>query len=215
MFKTSAIRLSLIMLIITGCTTLSEVPDKSPPNLHIASANLIKNFGAINGMVLAKYQLDSIYNGKFLKGDYVYVVIKENTIPEEGLAEQAILLLHYNSELLWYNNVIRDSYKGEKDDDIIKTYVPLQNDALKGILPDTPENQEKVKELSLKRIEGQAIEKAQKICQKNDIGGCKCKAKKYPYGWVIYCDYTSLSAPGPTIHVGDNGKIKNVFFPRL
>lgn len=215
MFKILATLLSLIMLIITGCTTLFEVPDKSAPNVHIAFASLIKNFGTIHGMVLTKYQLDSIYNGKFLEGDYVYVVIKENTIPEEGLAEQAILLLHYNPELMWYNDAIKDSYKDENDDGILKTYVPLQNDALKGILRDTPENREKVKELSLERIEEQAIEKAQKICQKKDIGGCECKAKKYPYGWVIYCDYTNLSAPGPTIHVGDDGKIKNVFFPKI
>ena len=215
LFKISTTLLTLIMLTISGCAAFFKAPDKITPNVHIAFAHLIKteSFNEFNEMVGAKYQLDSIYKGKFLKNDYAYVVIKKETIPEEGLPEQAILVLHYFSELMSYDDAVRAS------DDLQRVYVPLENGAQKGILPDTPENRKKLKSLSLKYLSSkpkkgritmeQAIEKAQKVCEEEDT--CECEAERYPYGWEVYCKYKNVFSSGPIIYIGDDGKIKKVF----
>lgn len=220
MLKKSSAILTLIMLTILSYTASSKTSDNKIPNVHIAFAHLIKS-KSINGMVLTEYKLDSIYKGKFLNDDYVYIPIKKETIPKGGIPEKAILILHFQSEMEWYNDTIK--YISKDDNDLLRTYVPLQNDAQKGILPDTPENRNKIESLSIENISQTptkdqiAMEKAIEIAKKKNEEGDDSEyhytAHRYPYGWVVDSEYASnVFGSGSRFWVGDDGKIKYILW---
>lgn len=220
MLKKSSTILTLIMLTILSYTVYSKTSDNKIPNVHIAFAHLNKS-KSINGMVLTEYKLDSIYKGKFLKDDYVYIPIKKETIPKGGIPEKAILILHLQSEMEWYEDAIK--YIPKDDDDLLRTYVPLQNDARKGILPDTVENRKKIESLSIENISHTpvkdqiAMEKAIEIAKKKNEEGddeeYHYTAHRYPYGWVVDSEYASnVFGSGSRFWVGDDGEIKYILW---
>jgi hypothetical protein len=228
MLRLSIKTLALVMLTISGCTAFSKLSNEyneKIPNVHIAYAHFIEDVESSERKIYKKYQLDEICEGRFLTDDCVYVVIKKRTIPKEGLPVQAILILHYKSELLWYDEAIERISKLNENEFLLRDYVPLQNDARKGILPDTPENRQIIESLSLEKLSRtpiedqitmeQAIEIAKVSCEYREDYIYEYSARRYPYGWEAGCLKRKSSGaymPGglSIVFVGDDGEVKEV-----
>jgi len=225
----SALTLSLATLLSAGCISGLRCLDQATPNVHIAYAHQVEDVELTNSLTLIKYKVDTICRGKFVTNDYVYVGFSEGTMPKQGLPKQAILVLHLSSWHQTYAEAAQFVSGFDGDAFTIRTYDALQNDARKGILPDTLENRQKIAAISLQELaqtprqeqisKARAIEIATVMLRadpESKVGETyKFKTNRYPYGWELFCDIINSNGGQNLggfclIYVGDDGEIKHI-----
>lgn len=207
----------LFLFLICGCATIPTRTVQRYPNVHIASGQLVKN-SKWDGAHHATFKLTQVHRGHFPTNDFAVVNFETNSVPKEGLPQEALLVLQHvffedghiqipASQSMWL---------------FTRWYKALV------ILPDIPENRAIIASRSLasladnpwwKRISRRrAIRVAeQEFTRRGDLPlgwTLQSKAIRSGFGWsvdtyAVRSDGHSIRGGDTTIEVGDDGAIRD------
>lgn len=227
--RITVVTVTLATLLSAGCASFCRCLDRDTPNVHIAYAHQIVDVELTNSLTLRKYQIDTVCRGRFVTNDYVYVGFAKASMPTQGLPQKAILILHLSSWDQTYAEAKLFVSGADGDEFAIRKYDALQNDARKGILPDTSENRREAETLCLEKIaqtpqkdrvsEVRALEIARASLRADPDSKAgetyRFKTSRHPYGWRLYCDILNPNGSQNvgsfcTIYVGDDETIKGI-----